>query len=74
MHRDVVGNTALLIFSGLFVVVVAYQVYRGVVAFRHPERPIVRPAKTRWHVWLLAFLCAYALIAWIAAQGARVFR
>lgn len=74
MHRDVAGNTALFMFSGLFVAVLAYQVYRGVVAFRHPERPTVRPAKTRWPVWLLALLCACAVIAWIAAQGARVFR
>jgi hypothetical protein len=37
MPWDVAGNTALFLFAGLFVLVLAYQVYRGVVAFRHPR-------------------------------------
>jgi len=43
------------------------------VAFRHPEREIVRPAKTSWVVWLLATLVVLVVLLAGAAIGARVY-
>lgn len=63
----------LIVFGSLLFVIISFQVYRGIVAFRHPEREIVRPAKTSWVVWLLATLVVLVVLLAGAAIGARVY-
>lgn len=64
---------ALKLFVGLLAVVVGYQAYRGVVAFRHPEREIPRPGKTHWLVWLLLALVLVVVFLGAVVVGGRVY-
>jgi len=63
----------LTLFTALLVAVIAFQVYRGVVAFRNPERPIERPKRTPALVWWFGILLLFALLVGGAFVGARIF-
>ena len=64
---------ALKLFVGLLAAVVAFQLYRGVVAFRHPEREIPRPGKTHWLVWLLLALVLVIVFLGAVMVGGRIY-
>ncbi len=64
---------ALKLFVGLLVAVVAFQLYRGVVAFRHPGREIPRPGKTHWLVWLLLALVLFVVFLGAVMVGGRIY-
>lgn len=64
---------ALNLFVGLLVAVVAFQLYRGVVAFRHPEREIRRPGKTSWLVWLLLAFVLFVVFLGAVVVGGRIY-
>ena len=63
----------LAVFGSLLFLVIAFQLYRGVVAFRHPEREISRPKKTPWLLWLLAAFVFLVVFIGAAFVGARFY-
>jgi hypothetical protein len=63
----------LALFSGLLAAIVLFQAYRGVVAFRHPERELPRRGRTPWYLWVLLVLVLLVVALGGLLIGARVF-